>query len=362
LNKIITDFPTLEDGFLNIEGDFCGRKARLTIPAKAGATWTKYNLHFRSLITDCESGEVLDIGFNRFCNLGETPGLYPNPDNYKDYCIETKLDGSTCIFTYFNGQLSIRTRGSFSYLSQANCKDFELIYSLYPKFLEFIKNHPDCSFLTEITTPNNIIVKKYDTVDFTLIGIRNKLDLSYWNYDELNKVAKITDIPRPKIFNFKNLLDIVETVKLWKNEEGVVLSFGGFQHRVKIKADFYCHLHRIKSELNSGDNLIDLFIKIGCPSYQDFFGYIEDTFDYEIANNFRANISKISDAYKKVKEILQGITKSIENIRKMSSRREQAEFIINSWGQTARTDIAFLILDNRKLENRHIKKLIFQLF
>jgi len=48
------------------------------------------------------------------------------------------------------------------------------------------------------------------------------------------------------------------------------------------------------------------------------------------------------------------------NPKTFPTRKAQAEHIISSYGNTNRADIVFVILDNKPLDIKHYKKLLFQ--
>jgi hypothetical protein len=130
----------IEEGYFNITPvTFCDLEAYLITP-EVDAKWNDKNLHFRSLITDKE-GNILSCGFPKFFNYGEKPDCYPDPEKFADWSIQSKLDGSLQIVEFVNGVFSMRTRGTPSYKSQENYKDFELLPEKYPKVLEFLKKY-----------------------------------------------------------------------------------------------------------------------------------------------------------------------------------------------------------------------------
>ena len=243
----------IEEGYFNIAPNkFCGLDCYLVTP-QVDAKWNKNNLFYRSLITDKE-GNVLSSGWPKFFNYTEKTDCYPNPEDFNDWRYEDKIDGSLLIADYVNNTFSMRTRGTVSYASQENAKDFECLPDKHPKVVEFLKENQHLSLLFEIVTPNNVIIVRSEQVKFYLIGAINKNGMVVVSASGLTDIwRKIGPIPMPESYNFLNtndLSEIAQTIKHWKGKEGIVVSYNSGQNRIKLKSDWYLKLHRIKSQLN----------------------------------------------------------------------------------------------------------------
>ena len=351
----------IEEGYFNIiPNTFCGIDCYLITP-QIDAKWNKSNLFFRSLIVDKE-GNVLSSGFPKFFNYGEKPDCSPDPENFKDWRYEDKIDGSLLIADFVNDIFSMRTRGTFSYTSQENAKDFELLPSKYPKVVEFLKQNQHLSLLFEIVTPNNVIVVRPQQIEFYLIGAINKNGMVVVSPQGLTDIwRKIGPIPFPQSYNFldtNNLSKIAETIKDWKGKEGIVVSYNDGQNRIKLKSDWYIFCHRVKSQLNSEANLIEYYVDNEMPAQDDFYKKIETEFDYEIAIQLKEQIEKISDAGEAAKKYIDNMLEMIHDIRKVQTRKEQAEMIKRHYQENA--SYAFSILDNKAIIKPQWIKLINQ--
>lgn len=349
----------IEEGYFNITPDeFCGLYCWLITP-EIDAKWNKNNLFYRSLIVDRE-GNVLSSGWPKFFNYGEKPECYPEPENFNDWKIEDKIDGSLLIADYVNDQFSMRTRGTVSYSSQKNAEDFELLPKKYPKVIEFLKENTHISLLFEIVTPNNVIVVRSKQIDFYLIGAINKNEMCVVSSSDLTNIwRKIGGMSTPQSYNFldtNDLSKISECIKHWKGKEGIVVSYNNGQNRIKFKSDWYCFIHRVKSQLNSTDNLIDFYIEKEIPSAENFSKVIETEFDFEIAIQLKDEIEKICDAGEKAKKYIDNLLEMIHDIRKVETRKEQAEMIKRNCGDNS--GYAFSILDNKEITKIQWFKLI----
>lgn len=349
----------IEEGYFNITPNmFCGLECYLITP-EIDAKWNKNNLFYRSLIVDKDEN-VLSSGWPKFFNYGEKPECYPNPENFNDWRYEDKIDGSLLIADYVNGQFSMRTRGTVSYITQENSKDFELLPEKYPKVVEFLKQNQHISLLFEIVTPSNVIVVRPKQLDFYFIGAIDKNKMCVVSSEDLTVIWRnIGQMSTPQAYNFLNTNDIskiAEHIRYWKGKEGVVVCYNNNQNRIKIKSDWYCFIHRVKSQLNSTDNLIDFYIDNKMPSSDDFYKIIETEFDFEIAIQLKDQIEKICNDGEKAKKCIDNILEIVHDIRSVETRKEQAEMIKRNCGENSA--YAFSILDNKEITKIQWFKLI----
>lgn len=351
----------IEEGYFNITpSKFCDLDCYLITP-EVDAKWNSNNLFYRSLITDRE-GNVLSCGFFKYFNYLEHTECYPDPNIFNDWRYEEKKDGSLLIADYVNGQFSMRTRGTVSYITQENARDFELLPQKYPKVIEFLKDNQHLSLLFEIVTPNNVIVIRAKEVEFYLLGAINKNNMSVVTSSELTEIWRaIGPIPTPKTYSFNDIRDlskISEHIKNWKGEEGIVISYNNGQNRIKLKTLWYLFCHRVKSQLSSTKNLIDFYIEKEMPSYEDFYKIIETEFDYEIAIQLKWEMEKICDAGEKAKKYIDYILEVVHDIRKVETRKEQAEMIKRNFNENS--SYVFSILDGKEITKQQYEKLINQ--
>ena len=354
--------PSEKNGFQLHPRIFCGLESFLIVPT-IDAIWTSENLYNRSLIVDSH-GEVLSCGWPKFFNNGEQPRLYPDPEQFKDWVIQEKLDGSLAIVDFVNDTFSMRTRGCSTYTVQENHKDFEMLLEKYPKTQEFLKNHSHFSLLFEIVTPNNVIVIRPKEVEFYLLGAIDKNVMSVVSNQELLDIWRgIGCTPMPKTYqidNVKNLHSIANLVKNWKGSEGVVVSYNKNQNRVKIKSDWYLWIHKAKSQLNSEDNLIDFYIQSDMPLYEDFYKLVETEFDYELAQQLDDAIKKVAEAGLSAQKHIDNLRQIIHEISNVETRKEQATMIKQHCKEYSA--YAFSLLDEKTISKVQWTKLIKQKF
>jgi hypothetical protein len=153
---------------------------------------------------------------------------------------------------------------------------------------------------------------------------------------------------------------MISGVQEWKNKEGVVLYTNNDQIAIKIKATDYLKKHRFKSEATL-ENTLDLYFSMGKPSYSEFESKLIETFDYECFEMVRGFISTIVDASKMVNQIILGMTAFVDKVvRHLPTRRDQAQKILASYGNSGRSNMVFTILDNKPLSDDQVKKLFWQ--
>jgi len=348
------------EGFNKKEVLFCGIEAILITPDDIKSKFTQDNKIFRSSIWS-RDGELLSASFPKFKNAGEDPDNFPMPKSLDGVGIVTKIDGSTCIVDFVNGEFSMRTRGVSSYLTQANYKDFEFCIEKYPKIKASIMNNPDYSFIFEIVTPNQKIVLDYGPEpDVILIGAIDKNQ--YWIVEQryLDNLAEAIGVKRPEYHNFDSFEDIYEFCKINRTIEGFCLYFNNGQSIVKVKTDFYLALHRLFSGMKTIGNVIDVFLTTPrFTKYSDFYEFICVNMDFELAERCKDDILKVVVAYCKVLEKIEMIKNVINNVRGDSfTRKEQALDIMQHYGGDIRQKIAFLLLDDKPIPDNILKMFI----
>lgn len=347
--------------FLVKEGIFCGIPAKLITPNHIGTKFDQSNKIFRSSIWSLD-GVLLSAAFKKFVNAGENPDNFPLPSSLDGTAIVDKIDGSLCCIDYINDTLSMRTRGTFSVDTAENVSDFYLCLDKYPKITEWLKNNPNYSLITEITTPNCRIVIRYgDDPDFWLTGVINKDDYSLMTQSDLDKLAVELGMKRPSSYTFTSISDLIDNVNKWVGKEGICLYSKDGQEIWKVKSADYCLKHRLKEEFGNIEKIIDFFIQCKCPQYQVFLEKISEVVDWETANEVRGDVSNICDAYKEVNKIVHGMQVFVDMVLSpLKTRREQAEKVLSSYGTTNRAAFVFKTLDKKPLGDDDLKKLLYQ--
>ncbi len=344
--------------FIVKEDLFCEIPAKLIIPNHIGTKFNQKNKIFRSSIWDL-NGKLLSASYPKFVNMFENPDNFPFYDDGEHIFVD-KIDGSTGILDWVNFQLSIRTRGSYSYTQMENARDFE--EALTSELIDWVKNNPDYSVLTEITSPRNVIVLNYgEKPEYWLTGIVNKNDYSLLSQSELDKIAQKINLRRPQYYKFDSITDAISNIKLWKNKEGVVCYNEKYGAMHKIKAEEYLARHRFKESANL-ESVFELFIQWNCPNKEEFKEKLISNFDFECYSMVESFIPIILNAYSLTQKYFHDINNCIlPYYLNNTPRKEAALAIIKQYSGLGLTSFAFQALDGKKFGIDEIKKLMKQI-
>ena len=348
--------------FMVHEHSLNGEIVYLIQPQHIGTKWHQDNKHMRSVVVNYE-GEVISAGFPKFTNWGENPDNFPVPTSLRNCTVMEKLDGSLLIISKYKGQYILRTRGTVDASTMANGFELELFKE---KFLKSLTHDtPDTwnvSILFEWVSPINKIVLNYgDVPDWYVVGIVHHSDYSLYSQEDLDMWAKNKGFKRPATYTFTDVNDLLQNVEEWKGKEGVCVYSKNDQTIHKVKGAWYLALHHMKSELSNIEKVMDVWLEQGMPDYNTFYNYIFTTFDYELAEQVKGMISRIADGKKEVNKIVDGMNDFVNNrLRSLSTRKEQAQLVISSYGETNRASFLFKLLDGKSLGKEEYKKLMFQ--
>ena len=272
------------------------------------------------------------------------------------------VHNSTLVLSKYKGQYILRTRGTVDASTMANGFELELFKSTILSKLHDNNDTWNYSIIWEWLSPINKIVLSYgDEPMWKLIGSIDHSDYSLATQDMLDLMAKKYDLLRPEIYTFTDISDMLQIVDKWQDREGVCLYSKNDQVIHKIKASKYLLLHHLKSELSNIEKVLDVWLEQGMPDYNTFYNYIFTTFDYELAEQCKGMISRIADGKKEVNKIVDGMNDFVNNrLRSLSTRKEQAQLVISSYGETNRASFLFKLLDGKSLGKEEYKKLMFQ--
>jgi len=351
----VINFPSTEE-FCVRECVIANTSCNLVFPHQIGVKWTEENKVFRSSIWT-EEGELVSASWKKFTNLGEQLEFEPlNIDSDIEFI--HKIDGSTLIVSKFKGELIARTRGTHDATILENGDEIPFLKEKYPLvFNNDILNSERYSIVCEWYSPKNVIVEREaEEPTLWLTGIIKHEDYSYLSQKELDILSTEWKVERPFRYQFNSLSSMIESVNHWKKGEGIVIYGNNGQVLKKTKSDRYLLLHKIKSQLNSTDNLIDFYIEKGMSSFENFSKIIETEFDFEIAVQLKDEIEKICNAGEKSNNCIDNLIEMVHAIRRVETRKEQAEMIKRNCSDNSA--YAFAILDNKEITKLQWFKMI----
>jgi hypothetical protein len=353
-----------KDSFMK-HSHFIGNEEFVLVqPISIGSKYTPENLIFRSSVWT-KDGLPVSLSWKKFFNWDEQPSLDGIPSSLQDAELMEKIDGSTLLVSKYKGNLIVRTRGTLdASLQPLNGWEIEILKQKYPKaFNNSWVESEEMTVVYEWCSPLNKIVIDYGTEPILyLTGAIYHADYRYVTQTSLDTTAKAWGVPRPRSFSYSSVEEMKNAVEQFKGMEGLCVYYNNGQSIRKVKGAEYLCKHRMKSELSNIEKVLDVWLIAGKPAYQEFFAYCEEAFDYEIANEARGMISNICDAHKEVEEIVSYMKNFVAPLSplKRVSRRDAAAAIMQAYGQTNRSGMAFKLLDGKQLNEEDYKKLIYQ--
>jgi len=330
-------------------------------PQHIGTKWTQKNSIFRSSVWRKDNGELLSASYKKFVNWGENPDNFPLPINLNDCSVYEKIDGSTLIIDFINGKLSYRTRGTFNARQLDNGHEIEQIDLKYGNSFKNILKCGNYSIVCEWVSDKNIIILRYPNCpDVRLLNIIHKDDYDYTKQNTVDAIAQIRKIPRAKQCHFNSFEQLIKNVEAWQEGEGVCIYSKEDQEIHKAKSLKYLSLHRLKSELGSQSRLEELFFSVDPWMTKAYFiQYLNETFDFEIAEACKHNIDqmfpKIESFQSYIKDLNIFFGSVIEPVIDKLSRKELATLILQSSYAKLNT-LLFSKLDRKNIDNGALLK------
>jgi RNA ligase len=250
--------------------------------------WSKYTMMCRGLVLDSE-GNVIAKPFPKFFNEGEhSPDEIPYGENFT---VTEKMDGSLGIGFWYNEELVVATRGSFTSDQAVFAKKFlderiELPHSF----------HGNYTYLFEIIYKSNRIVCDYQgETRMTLLAVvdndEDNLELSH------EFISRVYDDVFTDVVEQHNITDIKNISSLERdNSEGVVIRFeSGF--RMKVKWEEYVRLHRIVTGVSN--KTVWEYLSNNKP-FDELVDRVPDEFYDWVKDTEEALVKKYEDRYSSI--------------------------------------------------------------
>lgn len=345
-----------------------GETCWLVQPQHIGARWEEGNMHLRSSVWNSE-GELVSASFPKFTNWAERPELHPAPTDLNDARFIEKLDGSTLIVSKYKGQLIVRTRGTVDATKLDNGHEIAGLMVRYPRAFDLLHDTAAWSLIFEWTSPLNRIVIDYGTEpDIALIGAIHHEDYRLWTQDELDILAALLKVKRPRHYSFGSIDEMLKTVEALDGQEGLCVYYNGDQHIRKVKSARYLMLHRLKSELGSLSKVLDLYMAhldteaahppVGMQP-ESLYAYIARTFDFEIAEQVAPFIEQIEHAHAIVGANIEEVDNEMCKLTEAKlSRKDCALSILSRYKESGLSGLAFIRLDKRAVPAKTLRDLI----
>lgn len=339
--------------------NFGGDECALIYPSKIGIKWTEERIYYRSVIIRKSDGAPISCGFPKFFNYGECDSISSDPNNFSDWIIQEKLDGSLIIVSRYRDDLIIRTRGQLSVASLKNVDELLFTFSLHPDIKHNRWLYSNHSMLFEHLSVENRIVLKHDVSKLVFIGmIENDSYLSLSpSSPSFGQIADEIGCETPKLFHFSSIADMVDNCKKLTGQEGYVLNYNHGLERLKLKGDEYLFLHKAISGLKNINSIIELFALAGFPNaYENFHSYVAQKFDFEIAESIGAQMKEIIAYWQIVLARMESMRKKILTFG--GRDRKSAALEINAMFSGDDRSMAFSFLSGKSIPNSKLIDLI----
>ncbi len=310
LNENNHNFEKLEEE-LGVKSKLYSDRIVLNYSQLAGDKFNPISMEARGLILRYpDTDKIITRSFDRFFNYKEDPRsdefniskaiIYEKVDGSlinvshdgKDWCISTRsmafAEGETSHGPTYK-ELVLRTR---PYLFESMVKVFNI---------NFIHNH---TFIFELCTAENRVVKQYQGDKLFLLGIRDKNSGFFLHDWDVDNIAKKITVDRPAelfVNSWESLTDNIS--KLPAMDEGYVCNWDNW--RIKIKNPAYLAIHHLRENgIPSPKRITALIFLNDYAEYLSYFPEDKKFFTPYIAayEEFRENLEYIWICTKDIKD------------------------------------------------------------
>lgn len=243
----------------------------------------------RGLILDRENHwNVVSYALPKFFNAAEN---YAADIDWESAEVFEKMDGSAAVLYFFEDEWRMHTLGTVEGEGEIRMADgvmrrkdwdgetfadlfwdrFERIYGL-DRLDELDRT---CSYMTELCTPFNRIVKSYDEDRIVLLAIRDLYDLEE---RDISTAADWWDRPeRFPVDSYGEIMDAVD--KLDPDDEGFVCVDKHWR-RIKIKQESYVLRHKMKDSIVERKNgIVEAILNEEADDFVGTFPEFQDVFE-----------------------------------------------------------------------------------
>jgi T4 RnlA family RNA ligase len=261
----------------------------------------------RGIILEKGSWKVMSLAFTKFFNAEESNA---HKIDWETAHVLEKLDGS-CIQVYYDWNENVwyaGTTGTANGEGEVNNKlgtTFNQLFwnTVKEKYgLDGSKLNKGFTYVFELTTPYNIVVKPHGESSASLLTVRNLETLQEVSFDELTAIAESLGIPRVKEYDLSanNVGALLRTFTnmVW-HDEGYVVVDANF-NRVKIKNPAYVAVHHLKGK-TAEHNIIAI---VKTNEIEEFAATFPDRKDelYKLKENYDKLVNHLIEAWVELKD------------------------------------------------------------
>jgi len=264
----------------------------------------------RALILRKDTWEVMSRAFDRFYNVGEgeTHKTFPVQSSR----IYEKLDGSLIsVYNDGNGWQPATRKMAYAEGETSFGITFNDLFNEAVKgtnLFEFLKSQPNhLTFIFELTSPINRVVTPYTETKVTLIGMRNNLNGREGDSMELDLLAELFGVSRPKSYQCNNIEDVIALAEnLPTLDEGFVLVFeklDGSHLRMKCKNSKYLAISHLRNNgAISPRRILTLVMDNEQDEYLSYFPEDKSYFDF-VKEVWNESFDRMREIWEKCKDI-----------------------------------------------------------
>lgn len=207
----------------------------------------------RGLVLEKDTWKLVAKPFNRFFNVGEVAEEYSKFNWSAAQCVE-KVDGSLIILYNYDNSWLVNTSGSFG-LGQVDAYNGSWC-DLFWKYASFDRSKlfPHVSYIFELCTPYNRVVKEYSEPTVFLLGANNLLGGTPQELTEKETctLAAYINAPRPNVYDIAGETCVRQIMEQLEEDdemhEGVILRDPNM--RWKWKTESYINAHHLSDNGN----------------------------------------------------------------------------------------------------------------
>jgi len=256
----------------------------------------------RGIAFSNKTGEVSSRPFHKFFNFGEQPEteLFSINRLKTNFTCEVKWDGSMVrpialdyTFVNDNGDQFI----DYVMATRAGITDHSINASKY--VTEAINQFILYRLLVgqtpifEFIGPDNINVLHYPKNELRLLAVRDNVTGEYVRRENILEMEYLP----PMEFS----VDFIQDTRKESGVEGYVLVTADGQHRMKVKTDDYCMMHRAKDQASTERAVLEVFFS---GQWDDFFACLPEGYRKQFLSQYIERVQVgIDQAYAVIKFI-----------------------------------------------------------
>lgn len=261
----------------------------------------------RGVVLEKGTWEVMSLAFQKFFNSDESNA---HKVDWETARVLEKLDGSLVQVYYDWNKMKwyAGTTGTAEGEGEVNNKmgtTFNELFwkTVYEKYnLTEFKLEFGYTYVFELTTPYNIVVKPHGESSATLLTVRSLHDLKELSFEDVSAIATGLGVPMVKEFDLsaRNVGTLLNTFKnmVW-TEEGYVVVDANF-NRIKIKNPAYVAVHHLKGK-TAEHNIIAI---VKTNEIEEFASTFPDRKEelVKLKDNYDKLVNHLNEGWEELKE------------------------------------------------------------